>query len=73
MMKYRFIIMFFMAVLLVGCGQQSNTVNPKTVVDYVNPNIGNISHLLVPTYPTVHLPNSMLRDTPNGEIIPAIY
>ncbi|MGI6522178.1 MAG: GH92 family glycosyl hydrolase [Fermentimonas sp.] len=63
-MKYRFIIMFFMAVLLVGCGQQSNTVNPKTVVDYVNPNIGNISHLLVPTYPTVHLPNSMLRVYP---------
>lgn len=53
-----------MALLLVGCRQQSNTVNPKTVVDYVNPNIGNISHLLVPTYPTVHLPNSMLRVYP---------
>ena len=33
----------------------------KAPVDYVNPYIGNISHLLVPTYPTVHLPNSMLR------------
>lgn len=63
-MKYRLIIVFFMALLLVGCGQQSNTVNPKMVVDYVNPNIGNISHLLVPTYPTVHLPNSMLRVYP---------
>ena len=30
-----------------------------TPVDYVNPYIGNISHLLVPTYPTIHLPNSM--------------
>ena len=34
-------------------------------VDYVNPYEGNISHLLVPTYPTVHLPNSMLRVYPN--------
>ncbi len=33
-------------------------------VDYVNPSIGNISHLLVPTYCTVHLPNSMLRMVP---------
>lgn len=33
-------------------------------VDYVNPYIGNISHLLVPTFPTVQLPNSMLRIYP---------
>lgn len=33
-------------------------------VDYVNPYIGNISHLLVPTYPTIQLPNSMLRVYP---------
>ncbi len=33
-------------------------------VDCVNPYIGNISHLLVPTFPTVHLPNSMLRMIP---------
>jgi len=36
----------------------------KTPVDYVNPYLGNISHILVPTYPTVHLPNSMLRVYP---------
>lgn len=36
----------------------------KQPVDYVDPYIGNISHLLVPTYPTVHLPNSMLRVYP---------
>ncbi|MEI6141723.1 MAG: GH92 family glycosyl hydrolase [Mariniphaga sp.] len=36
----------------------------KTPVDYVNPYIGNISHLLVPTYPTISLPNSMLRVYP---------
>ncbi len=48
---------------LVSC----NKFNPgqeKLPVDYVNPYIGNISHLLVPTYPTVHLPNSMLRVYP---------
>lgn len=36
-----------------------------TPVDYVNPYMGNISHLLVPTFPTVQLPNSMLRVYPN--------
>lgn len=43
-------------------------------VELVNPYMGNISHLLVPTYPTVHLPNSMLRVYPEradytGEVI----
>lgn len=39
-------------------------VKTKDPVDYVNPYIGNISHLLVPTFPTVQLPNSMLRVYP---------
>lgn len=42
-------------------------VDSKMPVDYVNPYIGNISHLLVPTYPTIHLPNSMLRVYPERE------
>lgn len=49
-----------MAAFLVGCAGEQN----REPVDYVNPYMGNISHLLVPTYPTVHLPNSMLRVTP---------
>ena len=36
----------------------------KEPVDYVNPYMGNISHLLVPTFPTVQLPNSLLRVYP---------
>ena len=32
----------------------------KAPVDYVNPYMGNISHLLVPTYPIVHLPNNKI-------------
>lgn len=43
---------------------QSKNMQP---VDYVNPYMGNISHLLVPTYPTVHLPNSLLRVYPERE------
>ncbi|BDI30228.1 alpha-1 2-mannosidase [Capsulimonas corticalis] len=33
-------------------------------VSYVNPNIGNMSQLLVPTFPTVSLPNAMMRIHP---------
>lgn len=36
----------------------------KQPVDYVNPYIGNISHLLVPTFATIQLPCSMLRVYP---------
>ena len=43
------------------CNPECSTKEP---VDYVNPYIGNISHLLVPTFPTVQLPNSMLRVYP---------
>lgn len=39
-------------------------IKDKAYIDYVNPYMGNISHLLVPTYPTVQLPNSMLRVNP---------
>lgn len=51
-------------VMLLVLGTQYSISQEKTPVDYVNPYIGNISHLLVPTYPTVHLPNSMLRVYP---------
>ncbi|MEX0981329.1 MAG: GH92 family glycosyl hydrolase [Bacteroidales bacterium] len=34
-------------------------------VDFVNPYMGNISHLLVPTFPTIHLPHSMMRIVPH--------
>ena len=47
------------ALLAAACGPD------REKVDYVNTRIGNISHLLVPTYPTTHLPNSMLRMIPD--------
>src|SRR5690554_1514184 len=41
--------------------QTNKTIQP---VDYVNPYMGNISHLLMPTFPTIHMPHSMLRVYP---------
>jgi predicted alpha-1,2-mannosidase len=56
-----FIILGFSA----GCNQiVKNDPATGDPVDYVNPYMGSISHLLVPTYPTVHLPNSLLRVYP---------
>ena len=68
--KGRFLIGLIVGVVLmlvIGKWQRlinREVVEPKEWVDYVNPYMGNISHLLVPTYPTVHLPNSMLRVYP---------
>ena len=49
------------AIVLASCGNTQK----QELVDYVNNRIGNISHLLVPTYPTTHLPNAMLRMNPD--------
>lgn len=35
------------------------------VSSYVDPTIGNVSRFLVPTYPTAHLPNQMIRTYPD--------
>ena len=45
---------------LAGCA-----VSAKEPVDYVNPYIGSISHLLVPCFPTIQLPNSLMRIYPS--------
>jgi len=43
--------------MLSACGEIDNS-------DYIDPTIGNVSRFLVPTYPTFHLPNQMLRMVP---------
>lgn len=53
--------------IIIVCFSCVGKSNERTPVDYVNPYIGNISHLLVPTYPTVHLPNGMLRVYPDRD------
>ena len=60
--KHLYLISLFLLSFLCACSD-----NKTEPVNYVNPYIGNISHLLVPTYPTVHLPNSMLRFYPNRD------
>ncbi|GAB6010681.1 GH92 family glycosyl hydrolase [Viscerimonas tarda] len=61
--KSVFISLFASVFLLSSCNGKKCS-DEKSPVDYVNPYIGNISHMLVPTYPTVHLPNSILRVYP---------
>lgn len=63
-MKITSLALSVFAALLFSCTQGQFTTTEKEPVDYVNPYMGNISHLLVPTYPTIHLPNSMLRVYP---------
>ncbi|MFV0310433.1 MAG: GH92 family glycosyl hydrolase [Dysgonomonas sp.] len=63
-MKISNICLFICILILSACTSINNDSTNKQPVDYVNPYMGNISHLLVPTYPTIHLPNSMLRVYP---------
>lgn len=53
--------------------EKVTTAKAKEPVDFVNPYIGNISHLLVPTYPTIQLPNSLLRVYPHKDDYTAEY
>ncbi|MCK5367699.1 MAG: GH92 family glycosyl hydrolase, partial [Cyclobacteriaceae bacterium] len=55
---------FIILSLTMGWVILDNKKTPVDPVDFVNPYMGNISHLLVPTFPTMHLPNSMLRVYP---------
>lgn len=41
-----------------------NVGRSQDLVDLVNPRIGNISHVLMPTFPTVHRPYGMIRFWP---------
>ena len=61
--RIRLVVLLFM-VFAQTAAVQSQQINNLAPVDYVNPYIGNISHLLVPTFPTIHLPNSLLRVYP---------
>ncbi len=41
-----------------------NSCTPEENTQYIDPTIGNVSRFLVPTYPTMHLPNQMVRMFP---------
>ena len=55
-MNHRWGVVLLFVVLLLGIPVHHAWAKQgeKTPVDYVNPYIGNISHLLVPTFPTIH-------------------
>src|SRR5690554_2349891 len=55
------------SIALLSCSTSNSSLDNKQPVDYVNPYMGNISHLLVPTFPTIHMPHSMLRVYPERE------
>jgi len=57
--KKRMVLFLLASSMLMGAQAQG-----VDYTQYVNPYIGNISHLLVPTFPTIQLPNSMLRVYP---------
>lgn len=58
----------FLATSLLACTTFTESLQQNSSpVDTVNPYMGNISHLLMPTFPTIHLPNSMLRVIPNKQ------
>lgn len=62
----RITLLALVVIILASCTVSTPETNTTTKepVDYVNPYMGNISHLLVPTFPTIHLPNSLLRVYP---------
>lgn len=51
----------FAGFILAAC---SNQAEIDSNLNYVDPHIGGMSHLLQPTRPTVHLPNQMIRMHP---------
>ena len=49
---------------LVALALAGSVLPGRSQIEYVDPTIGGVSLLLVPTRPTVHLPNSMVRVYP---------
>ena len=54
-------------IILLSLGLFASCSETKQPVDYVDPYIGSISHLLQPAQPTVQLPNSMVRVYPRRD------
>ncbi len=66
-MKNKIVVLsFLLGMFAMSCNRHQSGILGfwKEPVDYVNNRIGNISILLVPTFPVTHLPNSMLRMIP---------
>jgi predicted alpha-1,2-mannosidase len=53
-----------LAVTAQSAGKASSRSSTQNYLNYIDPTIGNVGQLLEPTRPTVHLPNQMIRFTP---------
>ena len=53
---------FISLLMIISCSPNGEQ---EELSSYIDPTIGNVSLFLVPTYPTFHLPNQMLRMVPN--------
>jgi len=59
---YKIIYTVVIAIIMAFVSLTTNAQKDNT--KYIDPTIGNVSRFLVPTYPTIHLPNQMLRMFP---------
>lgn len=66
-MKIRIIDLILFVFFISACHKANDNISKKQPVDFVNPYMGNISHLLISTFPTIHMPNSMLRVYPERD------
>lgn len=60
---YRSIRRTLFIVFFCGC-TILNSFSQEDFTKYIDPTIGNVAQFLVPTYPTMHLPNQMIRMFP---------
>ena len=60
-MKSLKLIYALIGILMLTCCEIQQSVEKKTPVDYVDPNIGGIGHLLVATDPVVRLPQGGIQ------------
>jgi len=61
-MRKLLVLAIFLCETLAALSQKPN--NEKSNIDYIDPTIGNVGQLLEPTRPLVHLPNQVIRFTP---------
>ena len=62
--RITFKITFIVLIVLLNACMSSGSKEDSDLVDHIDPTIGNVARFLVPTYPTFHLPNQMLRMVP---------
>lgn len=53
-----------LALLIITIFTINSSFSQEDFTKYIDPTIGNVSRFLVPTYPTIHLPNQMMRMFP---------